>query len=151
MAETHDAPHRPISVFLLDDNVEVAAGLERWFARSKEFRWAGWLATPDDITPALAAVAPDVLLVDWDMPGTDTGALLTRLTKAFPNMHIAVLSGHLSPLYIRAALAAGAAGYIYKGQSPAQLAAEVQMVGEGRNVLSAEVQHSLGFDSGAGT
>jgi DNA-binding NarL/FixJ family response regulator len=138
--ERHDAPFK---VYLLDDNPQVAPSLKRWFDRLKDFQWVGSQSTPDQIDEALARLSPDVLLVDWDMPGTDTAALLERLTAAFPKMNIAVLSAHLKPDYILAALAAGAAGYVYKGQTMDFLAADVHRLGEGQTVLSPEVRNAL--------
>jgi DNA-binding NarL/FixJ family response regulator len=136
----------PIVVFLVDDNPEVAASLKRWFGLSKELHWGGWLANPEGIEEALKQLAPTVLLVDWNLPGTDTAALLARLTRAFPDTRIAVMSVHIKPQYIRAALAAGAAGYIFKNQPPSHLAAEVHMLASGRQVLSPEVRQAISDD-----
>jgi DNA-binding NarL/FixJ family response regulator len=80
----------------------------------------------------------------------DTGALLARVTAKYTDVVFAVLSAHLEPSMIRAALSAGACGYLSKGQAPVDLAVEVRMLAEGKNVLSPQVRNSLGEDETLG-
>jgi DNA-binding NarL/FixJ family response regulator len=135
---------------VVDDNREVGTSLERWFTLSKDFRWAGWLPGPQGLDELLVEKGPDVALIDWDLPGVDTGALLTRVTAKYGDVAFAVLSAHLDPAMIRAALAAGACGYLSKGQAPVDLAVEVRMLAEGKRVLSPQVRAALGEDEALG-
>lgn len=127
----------------MDDNAEVRAALSRWFSFSMDFDWAGALAGPEGLEDALVKLEPDVALIDWDLPGVNTYELLTRLVPAHPGTVFAVLSAHVEAPLIRAALKAGALGYLSKGRSPAQLAAEVRMLAERLQVFSEDVMNAL--------
>lgn len=140
----------PIGLVVVDDNREVGTSLERWFKLSKDFRWAGWLPGPDGLDALIVEKSPDVALIDWDLPGVDTGALLSRITAKYSGVIFAVLSAHLEPTMIRAALRAGAYGYLSKGQAPVELAVEVRMLAEGKRVLSPQVLAALGEDEALG-
>jgi DNA-binding NarL/FixJ family response regulator len=123
-----DKPSAPISILIVDDNADVGAAMERWFKRSQEFRSLGWLGDANKLETSVAQLAPDVVLVDWSMPGIDTAALLSRLVPKFPSVRFAVLSAHSDFSYVNAALKSGARGFISKNQSPAHIAADVRML-----------------------
>src|SRR3954467_2041441 len=91
----------PIGLMVVDDNREVGTSLERWFNMSKDFRWAGWLAGPDGLDELIVEKSPDVVLIDWDLPGVDTAELLARIITKYSGVTFAVLSAHLEPPMIR--------------------------------------------------
>lgn len=62
---------------------------------------------------------PDLLLVDWHLPGQPPEALLATLRTQCPDAFIAVLSGH--PEVGEAALAAGADMFVSKSEPPDML------------------------------
>ena len=99
----------------------------------------------------IARQAPDLILMDIQLPGMD-GLELTRKLKADPaTAHIAVvaLTAHTLPLHQRAAMAAGCAGYIAKPVSPAVLSAQVRTYMERRRPpLSVKAgERSIGRDA----
>jgi DNA-binding NarL/FixJ family response regulator len=143
MTDTQRDPALPVSLLVVDDNPEVGASLGRWFMLCEDVRWAGWLPGPDGIDAAIAQTTPRVVLVDWDLHGMDTAALLARLVEGHPHVTFAVLSGNLGADSIRAALRAGASGYLSKDNSPAELAAEIKRLAAGRIVLSEEAQQAI--------
>jgi CheY-like chemotaxis protein len=72
---------------------------------------------------------PDLILMDIQLPGMD-GLELTRRLKGDPATEpipIVVMTGQTMPIHQRAAMAAGAAGFIGKPATPAALASEVRM------------------------
>lgn len=59
---------------------------------------------------------PDLVLLDWVMPGTDTGADACRcVLEAHPDAPVVMLTGRADPSDRRAALAAGASAFLVKG------------------------------------
>lgn len=58
---------------------------------------------------------PDFILVDLSLPGMNGVELIRELRRAHPDLPLAILSGHRSLAYARDAFAAGADGYLLKG------------------------------------
>ncbi len=66
---------------------------------------------------ALARVGryrPDLVFLDIDMPRRDGLSTLKALREAFPDLFVCMLSAHSSVQNVRAALAAGASGFLVK-------------------------------------
>lgn len=68
---------------------------------------------------ALLNERPDLCLFDWDMPGLDGLALLRTLRASGASHPVLFLTGHASPMFEQAALAAGAVDFIDKSRGPA--------------------------------
>jgi DNA-binding NarL/FixJ family response regulator len=79
----------------------------------------------------LAAAAPDLLLVDLNMPGMDGLDGLRRLRAKFPTLVIVVASGQDDAPTIRAALAVGINGFIPKVDSAELLLQALRLVRAG--------------------
>ena len=56
----------------------------------------------------------DLILVDVSLPKMSGIDLVGKLTQMYPDVLCLVISGHLSALFLRRALAAGARGYAIK-------------------------------------
>ena len=70
-----------------------------------------------------STVRPDLVLLDWELPGLQSGALaatvFSTLNACCPNVKIIVLSGR--PEAGRPALAAGASSFVSKADPPERL------------------------------
>lgn len=77
------------------------------------------------------AHAPDLVLVDLNMPGMDGLAGLRRLRASFPSLDIVVASGQDDPSTVRAALATGIKGFIPKSDASALLLQALRVVRAG--------------------
>jgi CheY-like chemotaxis protein len=69
----------------------------------------------------LQATHPDLLLLDWELPGLSAIGSLAGLRKGFPAMLVVALSGQ--PEARRAALSAGVDAFVSKAEPPEQLLA----------------------------
>lgn len=72
-----------------------------------------------DMLTAAAAAQPDVVLMDWELPGDSPVRVLPALRAACQNLCVVVLSGR--PEARQKALAAGADFFVSKGNSPDEL------------------------------
>ena len=72
------------------------------------------------------ADCPDLVLIDWDLPGMATVDLLPALQKICPGLPVIALSGR--PEVEGAALAAGAQAFVSKAGPPEPLLAAIQDV-----------------------
>jgi two-component system, chemotaxis family, chemotaxis protein CheY len=67
---------------------------------------------------AIRAIAPDVVLVDWEMPGMD-GAAFSKAVRVsgtfpYPNVPIIMLTGHSERWRVEEAMRLGVNGYLLK-------------------------------------
>lgn len=129
-------------VLMVDDNALACAAMERRFADAHDLRWIGWTA---DVTAALRLLAehrPAVVLLDIDMPGVDTMALLRRMTGGTPSGRerggaaVVMFSGLDQTALIEQAFNDGAAGYIHKDEPTAVIENLLLRASRGEYVLS---------------
>jgi DNA-binding NarL/FixJ family response regulator len=126
----------PIRILFVDDNAIAARALERWFGSVPGFVFAGWAGDADRAVSRAAAERPDVILLDLEMPGTDTIALIPRLLTVLPTTRVVMLSGHVRAGDIEQTLRAGAVGYISKDEPTSVIRDLVGRAAGGECVLS---------------
>jgi len=135
--------HRVTSVVCIDDNQLVAEALERRLGLERDFSWRGWLSERDDILKRVTDLAPDLVLLDIDLPGLDAFELVQRLARYAPRSRVVMFSGHLRSDYLELALAAGAWGYISKSSSTHALLEALRRVARGDVVLDREASDEM--------
>ena len=88
----------------------------------------------------------DIALVDVRMPDLDGLELLRRMKTEWPTVPVIMLTTYDQPLYVKRALAEGAAGYMLKDATPEDLEQAIRVaISGGGNVLSPRVIQTL-FD-----
>ncbi|MBF4161940.1 response regulator transcription factor [Nocardioides sp. CBS4Y-1] len=88
----------------------------------------------DEVLAALEASAPDVCLLDIEMPGLD-GIEATRAVRAAGRARVLVVTTFGRPGYLRRALDAGASGFVVKDTPAHELADAVRRVHAGLRVV----------------
>lgn len=91
----------------------------------------------------IAKTAPDVVLADARMPVMDGVELVTACRKEHPGLPVIVLTTFDDDELVRAAMEAGAAGFVLKDSSPADLADAVTAALEGGLVVDRRVARAL--------
>jgi len=126
----------PISVLLADDHALVRRGFRRLLEDDPEIAVVGEASDGDEAIRLAVSLEPDVVVMDYAMPGT-TGLAATRaILEANKNVAILMLSMHAEDAIVRQALKAGARGYILKSALDLDLAAAVKAVAAGDTVLA---------------
>jgi DNA-binding NarL/FixJ family response regulator len=88
-------------------------------------------------------LAPDVAVLDLNMPGSSGLDALHALARTCPDVQAVILTVSNDDADVLAALAAGACGYLLKDTRADRLASSIQQAAEGNMVLSAEVAQAL--------
>ncbi len=117
-SRTPDSVPRAASIVCIDDNALVKDAIARRIAMERDFRWAGALGERDDILGRLLELAPDLVLLDIDMPGVDAFALVRVIGERLPASRVVMFTGYSHPEYLEQALANGAWGYLSKSEPP---------------------------------
>jgi DNA-binding NarL/FixJ family response regulator len=119
-----------VSVLIADSRLHARSAMRLLLAQEPEVVVVGEAADVDAAVAAIAACHPDVVLLDWDLPrkspGQDPNSAVSKLRAAFPGLFVIVLSGQ--PEARQEALAAGADGFVSKGDPPEKLLAAVEGV-----------------------
>ena len=118
-----------ISVLLVDDHPAVRAGVRRSFESTPDITVLAEAADGPQALRLARELAPDVILLDIDLPGL-SGVEVARALKGTPTRVLA-FTAHAGRGFIQGLLEAGAAGYVTKDQPEATLIEAVRAVARG--------------------
>lgn len=130
---------RPISVLLVDDHTMVREALISWLRTTGDITVVADAASADEAIRLGASLRPDVVLMDIEMPGTDSFKAAQAIMRECPGTRVVFLSGFHHDQYVELALATHAAGYVLKNELPSAVAEAIRAVAAGRTYLSPEV------------
>lgn len=125
---------------IVDDHAIVREGLRGMLAAEPGMEVAAEAASGDEAVALAPRVRPDVILMDLRMPGGDGVSAIERLG---PGHRVLVLTTFEDDADIVRAVRSGAAGYLLKDASRADLAAAIRDVAAGRTVLAPSVSAKL--------
>ncbi len=128
----------PTRVLLVDDQPLLRAGFAMILALEPDLEVVGEAGDGDAALEAALTLAPDVVLMDVQMPGTD-GITATRAVLAATAAKVVVLTTFDRDDYLFAALEAGASGFLLKNAEPEELVAAVRVVAGGQALLAPAV------------
>ncbi len=129
-----------IRVLLVDDQPLVRMGLRALIASEPGMVVVGEATDGAEGVAAARSLAPDVVLMDIRMPGTDGLQALRALTEdASPRTHVVMLTTFELDEYVFAALEAGAAGFLIKDADPDDILRGIRAAAAGESLLSPTV------------
>lgn len=128
-----------IRVVLADDHSVVRAGIRAMLERIPEIEILGEAGNGRDALALVEQHRPHLLLTDIGMPEMNGLELTARVTKDWPAVRVIILSMHATEEYVWQALRAGAAGYLLKDTTSAELELAVTSVAEGKSYLTSSV------------
>jgi DNA-binding NarL/FixJ family response regulator len=134
----------PIRVLIVDDQALVRAGFRIILESEPGIEVVGEAADGAAAIRQAAALQPDVICMDVQMPGMD-GLTATRAIVADPASRAAVLvlTTFDRDDYLFAALQHGASGFVLKNSSPEALVEAVQVLARGDALLSPEITRQV--------
>src|SRR5687768_3143454 len=110
-----------ISVCLVEDHRGTRESLAALLREAPSLRLLETYATAEDALRRLPAAAPEVALVDINLPGMSGIELVARLKEKCPQLSMLMLTTHEESDLIFESLRAGASGYLLKNQAHAGL------------------------------
>jgi DNA-binding NarL/FixJ family response regulator len=125
-----------IRVVVVDDNAVTRIGLRATLDGTADVEVVGEAATGEAAIEVCTRAGPDVVLLDVNMPGMGGLAAARVLATRF---QVVMMTLDSEPETIRAALAAGAAGYLVYPLDPAEVIAGIYSAASGSGSFSLPV------------
>ncbi len=125
-----------ISLLLADDHRVIREGLRAILQKEKDLQILGEVADGLDAVEQAGKLKPAVLLLDLSLPRLHGLEVIRQVHKRSPDTRVVVLSMHANEAYVIESLRSGAAGYVLKDSSSADLVRAIHEVVAGRRFLS---------------
>ncbi|GGS60366.1 DNA-binding response regulator [Planobispora rosea] len=132
-----------LRLMIVDDHPVVREGLRGMLESDPRITVAGEAASGDEAVVRARELVPDVILMDLRMPGGDGVGAISRILADRPESRVIVLTTYETDQDIVRAVEAGAAGYLLKDTSRADLLAAIVSAARGETVLSPSVATRL--------
>jgi DNA-binding NarL/FixJ family response regulator len=121
----------PIRVIIVDDHRLFNDGLKAMLANQPAIEVVGQVYHSREAPVAVATHRPDVLLMDFNMPGANGLEMTRQLLHHWPALRVLILSMYAEQRYIDDFQKAGARGYILKTTDVDDLVAAIRQVAGG--------------------
>ncbi len=136
-------PGPRLRLVIAEDHAIVRAGVRALLDGEPELEVVGEAASGPEALDLTSRLLPDVALMDIRLPGMSGLAVAGALHTTHPQVRVLIMSAFDDVDYIREALRVGAAGYLLKTASPAELVRAIHSVAAGTVVLDAAVSEKV--------
>ena len=109
------------SILVIEDHVVFGKALVRLLTEKANVEVVDVVRSAEEALEKLPSMNVDLVLIDVSLPTMNGIQLVTAIHELFPNLFCLMLSGHLTPFYVKRSLAAGARGYVLKDDIPGVL------------------------------
>ncbi len=132
-----------IRILTVDDHQILRIGIRFSLQAFKDLELVAEAGSGREALQLCTESNPDVVLMDFQMPGMDGVETTEAIRKQCPQVQVLALTSFYDKNLVRRMLQAGAVGYIIKGVSAKELAEAIRTAYTGQSVLSQEVMQSL--------
>jgi DNA-binding NarL/FixJ family response regulator len=115
-----------VRVVLVEDNETFRETLELLFGMREEIDVVASVATGDEAATVCSALVPDVVLMDYRMPGLNGAEATRAVLDAYPGTKVVCLTASVTAQEVKEVLAAGAVACVTKDQDFDRLVQTVQ-------------------------
>jgi DNA-binding NarL/FixJ family response regulator len=135
IARRKEAATMPVRVFIVDDHVMFRTGL-RALLEANGVEVVGEAGDAEHALERMAALQPDVVLMDLSLPGVSGVEATERITALAPDVRTLILTITSPDRTVVDAVRAGAAGYLVKGTPIEDLVRAIEAAARGQPSLS---------------
>jgi DNA-binding NarL/FixJ family response regulator len=130
---------RGIRVLIADDHEVVRIGIGRMLENTPDIDVVGVARDGAEAIALCAEHAPDVVLMDLEMPGIDGLEATRSIVRAGGPSVVVVLTSFADRDHIAEAIDSGAVGYLLKDADPRELVAGIRAAAAGESPLTPRV------------
>ncbi len=132
-----------IRIALVDDHSLFRRGMRLLLASHPDFEVVAEAASGEEFLELLPSLRPDVVFMDYSMPGLNGAQTTERALELMPDMKVVTLSMFGDNIYYTRMVECGAKGFLLKDSEFDEVVEAVQTVYEGGTYFSASLLDSL--------
>jgi DNA-binding NarL/FixJ family response regulator len=129
----------PITVAIVEDHPDYRAGVSFILRSSASCACVGEFGSAEELIEVFDDLAPQVVLMDIELPGISGIEATAQLKKSHPKAEIVILSTYGNDDNVFRAICAGASGYVTKPVTPAGLLEAVEYASTGGTPMSPHI------------
>ena len=133
-----------VRIVIVEDHALVREGTAQLLEATADLQVVGQCGTAEEGAELVERLAPDVALVDVNLPGASGLELASDIARRRPSTRVLVVSAYDDHAYVAEALEIGVGGYLLKTASGRELVEAVRLVAAGVFVLDGAVSSRLG-------
>lgn len=125
----------PIKLLIADDHALLRQGIKNVLSLEPDFDVIGEAADGDETIKQVAALGPDILLLDVNMPRMNGLEVTKKLKTANLAVKVIILTMHDDESYVLEVIKSGAVGYLLKDIEPGMLVKAIRTVHGGQSFI----------------
>ena len=130
---------RDIRIVIIEDDQIIREGYALLIGQTDGYQVVNSYVSFDEAAKSIADDAPDVVLLDIELPGTNGIQAIPKLKRMLPHVYIVILTVYESEKTIFEALANGASGYLTKNTPASKIVDSIREVKEGGGPMSVNI------------
>lgn len=128
-----------VKILLAEDVAMVRGALVALIELEPDMKVVSAVERGDDIVPQALAHAPDIAILDINLPGIDGLTAASQLYRRLPSCRTLILTSLSRKSDLRRALSAHVSGYLLKDAPPEELAHAIRTVMAGQRFINPEL------------
>lgn len=138
--EQHNSP---VKLYLVDDHLVLRQALAEALGHRGKYSVVGHAGNGNELLSGQGGVRADVIVLDFSLPKTNGIEMLNQLRKLGNNTPVLILSGDESGRCVKAALEAGAKGFVPKQAGLSEMEHAIDAIARGGTYLSPSVSERI--------
>jgi len=134
---------KSIRVVLIDDSILTLHGLKTFLSKSRHIEIMGIAKTPGEVGTAIETWRPDVVVLEVRVGETSGIDLCKMIREAHPHIGVLFFTAHDNKDLLRAAILAGAQGYLLKTAAADDVAKSIEIVATGRAIMDQQLTQQV--------
>lgn len=132
-----------IAVSIVEDIDEIRTRLKNILDESEEFVCTGAYSKAEDALNELPVAAPDIVLMDINLPGMSGIECMRRVKSVAPDILFMMFTIYEDSEQVFEALSAGASGYLLKKTPQEEITAALKELYEGGSPMSTQIARKV--------
>lgn len=106
------------TILVVEDHAAFGRALVRLLKERADLEVVGLVQSGEEALQKLSELDVDLVLIDVSLPRMNGIQVASKIHEKYPQKLCMMLSGHLTPFYVKRSLEAGARGYVLKDDIP---------------------------------